>query len=198
MTKLYDPAYLKVAHDLFQRTKLRSYDLLSPNEFDDIADFGCGIGLDAVALAKYGARVLGIDNDRGFIETARASAGEHSRVEFLYGDAVGVDLREASFIKVRFDRVFQHCPDHEAVLKEAFRLLRSHGIVQIIDPDYLSVTFLGKNVDLERKLVDHVATERIPNGHKVRRLPESLRKAGFDCQRKVEMSYSAQSRNVRF
>jgi len=179
MNKLYGPAYLQVAHDLFQRTKQRSYELLSPNEYDDIADFGCGIGLDAIALARYGASVVGIDNDDGFIEIARASAGEHLHLEFVCGDATGVELRDASFNKVRFDRVFQHCSDHDAVLREAHRLLRTHGIIQIVDPDYLSMTFFSKDVDLERRLVDHVAMERIPNGHKVRQLPAALLKAGF-------------------
>jgi SAM-dependent methyltransferase len=186
MNKLYGSEYLRSIHHLFERTKHRSYEILDLNGSDDIADIGCGIGLDAVALAEFGANVVGIDSDLGLLDVARSLAPPTPKLTFLCAEAACIDMEGGSFNKLRFDRVLQHVEDHVAVLREARRLLRKKGIIQIIEPDYWSMTFFDHNMFLERKLFDYVATQRVPHAHKVRRLPAELASAGF-CVSMIEI-----------
>jgi ubiquinone/menaquinone biosynthesis C-methylase UbiE len=184
MKKLYDALYLQNLHELLLSSKLRTYELLNPDSNDRICDVGCGIGLDAVALAASGAMVIGIDNDFEFISTARSllAKGTTSPM-FLCADASCAPFKGESFTKIRFDRVFQHVPEPTKLMHEAGRIICRDGLIQILEPDYLSMTFFHPNIRFERKLFDALAYERIPNAHKVRSLPYELARCGFEVIR---------------
>lgn len=184
MTKLYDALYLRNLHELLRISKLRTYELLASDSNDRICDVGCGIGLDAVALAASGAMVIGIDNDVGFISTARSLLSQGTtRPVFLCADARSTPFKGESFTKIRFDRVFQHIPEPTTLMSEARRIICRDGLIQIFEPDYLSMTFFHPNIRFERKLIDALVYERIPNAHKVRSLPYELAKCGFEVIR---------------
>jgi ubiquinone/menaquinone biosynthesis C-methylase UbiE len=184
MKKLYDALYLRQLHELLRSTKLRTYELLAPDSNDRICDVGCGIGLDAAALAASGATVIGIDNDIEFISTAHSLLSQGAtRPMFLCADACCTPFEGESFTKLRFDRVFQHIPEATKIMREARRIVCRDGLIQIFEPDYLSMTFFHPNIRFERKLFDAVANERIPNAHKVRSLPHELTESGFEVLR---------------
>jgi len=181
MKKLYDALYLRNLHELLRSSKLRTYELLTPDSNDRICDVGCGVGLDAVALAASGATVIGIDNDIDFISTAQSIVSrDTTKPMFLCADASCTPFKGESFTKIRFDRVFQHIPEATKVILEARRVLCRDGLIQIFEPDYLSMTFFHPNIRFERKLFDALANERIPNAHKVRFLPHELVNCGFE------------------
>lgn len=177
--KLYDNNYLQQLQHLFGKTKQRSYELLNPQPNETIADIGCGIGEDAISLAKSGAKVYGIDNDPNFISIAKQQQFDNLQIEFLCCNANNVPLTNNSINKIRFDRVFQHISAHEDVLKEVSRLLTTNGHLQIIDTDYLSISLFLEDEKLERKIIDAIAYKRIPNGHKVRKLANTLEQNSF-------------------
>jgi SAM-dependent methyltransferase len=57
--------------------------------FGRIADLGCGVGLDAIAIAEAGARVTALDRDPARLVFARANArarGVAERITFVEGD----------------------------------------------------------------------------------------------------------------
>jgi ubiquinone/menaquinone biosynthesis C-methylase UbiE len=181
MNKLYDASYLQNLHELLRSSKLRTYELLAPDLNDRICDVGCGIGLDAVALAASGAMVIGIDNDAEFLAAGRFNSSQKATTaRFLCADACCTPFKGESFTKIRFDRVFQHVPRAAKILQEAHRIVCRDGLIQIFEPDYLSMTFFHPNVRSERKLFDALAYERIPNGHRVRCLPSELTSCGFE------------------
>ncbi len=66
-----------------------------------VADLGCGIGMDTLALAAAGASVIAIERDPARRIFARANAivrGVADRVTFLDGDATRIDWRaDAAF-----------------------------------------------------------------------------------------------------
>jgi SAM-dependent methyltransferase len=92
---------------------------LQPGE--RVLDLGCGEGTLSEELVAKGAKILGIDTSREFIEAA------HSRgVGVRYMDAQALEFEN------QFDAVFSHAslhlmPDPDAVIEGAFRGLRPGG-----------------------------------------------------------------------
>jgi SAM-dependent methyltransferase len=99
-------------------------------------DIGCGPGgitdLLSVRVGSAG-RVIGLDMNAEFLESARKGAPEN--VEFRLGDAYGSDLPAATFdlVHMRFVASTAGSPEH--LLKEATRLVRRGGIVALQEPD---------------------------------------------------------------
>jgi SAM-dependent methyltransferase len=62
--------------------------------FGTVADLGCGAGMDAVALAAAGARVIAVERDAARLVFARANAGARGvgeRIAFVAGDVTVLD-----------------------------------------------------------------------------------------------------------
>lgn len=178
-SKTYDNLYLETLQKLFTRTKERSYDLLSPQTMETIVDIGCGVGQDVINLAKSGANVIGIDSDKNFIEIAQRQQSNDLQLQFICCQADNIPITSSTIDKVRFDRVLQHIAEHDKTLEEAARILKPNGVLQIIDTDYLSCSLFLEDEILERKIIDTVAYKKIPNGHKIRKLPSTLNQNNF-------------------
>jgi SAM-dependent methyltransferase len=66
--------------------------------FNSVADLGCGAGMDSVALAAAGARVVAVERDPARLVFARANAaarGVDERITFVRGDLTDLSLWEA-------------------------------------------------------------------------------------------------------
>ena len=61
-----------------------------------VADLGCGLGIDALALAEAGFRVRGVEKDPWTAEAAAVNCGGHPAVAIVEGDAVEADLRNCA------------------------------------------------------------------------------------------------------
>lgn len=180
MNKLYDDTYLDQLQTFFNKTKDRSFELLKPQDYETIVDVGCGTGNDALNLSqKSNAKIIGIDHDFNFIALAIAK-NTTQKVEFICCEANQIPLSSYSIDKVRFDRVFQHISNQNEVLLEVSRILKPQGTIQIIDTDYLGFNLFLSNKNLESKIINTIAFNRIPNGHTTRSLPETLTKNGFN------------------
>lgn len=107
--------------------------LLGPKVWDDIRDntvidFGCGVGAEAVEMAKRGARrVIGIDIGDGYIDRAKELArkeGVADRCTFVK------DTTEKADVIVALDS-FEHFADPAAILRVMRNLLRDTGSVLV-------------------------------------------------------------------
>jgi ubiquinone/menaquinone biosynthesis C-methylase UbiE len=176
--KLYDSSYLDTLQVYFDRTKQHSYKLLDPRPGDVLVDIGCGNGDDALVLAQSGATVIGVDHDPLYVAIANAK-DKPENISFICSEAHDLPLESGSVDKVHFERVFQHLPDHPAVMKEVARILKPGGQVQITDSDFLSISFFIEDKELERKVVDAIAFTMVPNAYKVRQIPYLLPGFGF-------------------
>jgi arsenite methyltransferase len=112
-----------------------------------VLDLGCGAGRDCYLLSRLvgpEGRVVGIDMTAAQLEVARryqAYHAEHfnyasSNVEFLDGDLEA--LQELGLAENDFDIIVSNCvinlvTDKQAVLDEAFRLLKPGGEVYFAD-----------------------------------------------------------------
>ncbi|MBN2380194.1 methyltransferase domain-containing protein [candidate division WOR-3 bacterium] len=101
-----------------------------------VLDIGCGVGREAIALAKQGYRVTGIDIAKPLVVAARRNAiTENARINFQETDGLYIDMPEKSFdLVVIFSQTIEHVPTRSAritLLREARRVLVPNGFLFI-------------------------------------------------------------------
>ena len=160
-----------------------------------ILDIGTGFGAIPIELAAMQPiDAVGIDIDREVLraaETIRTDVVERggliadSRVTFVAGSAHALEQPDASIDLATARFLFQHLPDHATAASELARVVRTGGLVCIIDvDDGLSVSHPEPSAAYER-LARAVAArqQRHGGGRQVARtLPSCLDRAGFDIQ----------------
>lgn len=133
--------------------RLRYFDSIAPRWKDlDVLDLGCGGGFMSEALARRGARVVGVDPCLSLLDVAR----EHARSEglsILYREGTGeaIPLEAHSVDRVVCVDVLEHVKDPVRVLTEVRRVLRPDGIFffDTIDRNWFSrfvVVTMGEGV----------------------------------------------------
>jgi ubiquinone/menaquinone biosynthesis C-methylase UbiE len=96
---------------------------LAPVEGRPILDVGTGTGRAAIALAKRGAIVTGVDASAEMLAVAERRAKEAgAAVAFARGDAHRLDFPDRAFDAVVCLRVRMHTPDWRASLRELCRV----------------------------------------------------------------------------
>jgi SAM-dependent methyltransferase len=91
-------------------------------------DIGTGAGAVALAAARAGAEVTGLDLAPGLIESARRRAAEEGLdVRFDVGDAETLPYEDASFDAVSSSMGLIFAPDHAAASAELARVTRPGG-----------------------------------------------------------------------
>lgn len=79
--------FIQAHDDINKKMIMKAIELLQPNASDNIIDFFCGIGNFTLPIAKYGAKVLGIDVDNNMILRAKFNAEKnHLSAQFLAQD----------------------------------------------------------------------------------------------------------------
>jgi len=102
-----------------------------------ILDAGCGGGSLAVALARRGYRVIGVEASADFVAAARAraeAAGVGDRVSIGPGSVTALDLPTASVDAVVSGEVLEHVADDARAAAEYHRVLRPGGCVVVSVP----------------------------------------------------------------
>ncbi|MDH5447956.1 MAG: methyltransferase domain-containing protein [Candidatus Bathyarchaeota archaeon] len=104
--------------------------LLGDVEGKDILEVGCGGGQNAIVLAKWGARSVGLDISEEQIKYARRLARKHTvRVQFYVGNMEGMDmLNDESFDIVLSSCAIGYSENYGQAFSEAFRVLRRGGL----------------------------------------------------------------------
>ena len=116
----------------------------SVTEPTQIADLGCGVGMSTFALQQTypQARVTGIDLSPYFLAVARYR-GEQQNINWIHAAAESTGLPDNSFDLVSACLVFHELPANaaEAIILEAYRLLRPGGHLAIMDMNPQSAVF---------------------------------------------------------
>lgn len=102
---------------------------LDPVEGQTVLDVGTGTGRAAIAVARRGARMIGVDASAEMLAVAARRAHEAAvEVTFLPGDAHALAFGDRSFDAVICLRVLMHTPDWRTSLAELCRVAR-HRVV---------------------------------------------------------------------
>jgi ubiquinone/menaquinone biosynthesis C-methylase UbiE len=105
-----------------------------------VLEIGCGTGLMALALARGGRRVTGIDVSRVALERARSRAPGMRELEFTLVSGVNLPYTDALFDCAYSIEVVEHLHEHDAQthFTEVRRILRPGGRYWFMTPNALA------------------------------------------------------------
>ena len=120
-------------------------------------ELGCGRGAGIeLILDRFGAdRVIGFDLDEAMVARARRRLAGRSDVDVRVGDAVAIDLPDASVDAVFDFAIIHHVPDWQTAVGEIRRVLRPGGRLY-----YSEVTKHALDRPTYRMLFDHPDHDR--------------------------------------
>jgi ubiquinone/menaquinone biosynthesis C-methylase UbiE len=101
-----------------------------------LLDLGCGTGWAvryAASLTNGHGEFYGIDISSRMIERAEASSTNYRNVHFRRGNAEELPFENGVFDRIICSNAFHHYSDPDKVAREAYRVLKPHGRIYILD-----------------------------------------------------------------
>lgn len=100
-----------------------------------VLDLGCGTGVVALALARRGFDVVGVDHSPEMLALARQKlAGAGLRAELETGDVRSLRFGDGEFDCVTIQGLLHHLEELDPCLREATRVLRPGGFLYVSEP----------------------------------------------------------------
>lgn len=168
------------SRDVRHRRQLAT-DGLSPLPGHIVADVGCGPGFHTSELAERvgdAGSVIGIDRSDEMIEMARARNAARHNVEFRPGDATRLPLPDATVDGLVAVQVLEYVDDTVAAVDEAYRVLKPHGRLVVLDIDWATVSWQSDDPERMSRVLavwdQHLAHPSLPG-----QLPHLLATTGF-------------------
>jgi SAM-dependent methyltransferase len=100
----------------------------------NVLDFGCGHGMAAVVLARFGARVTAFDLSPGYLFEAQQRARANGMsVAFVQADGERLPFADTAFDRVWGNAILHHLEPRTAA-RELHRVLKPGGIAVFCEP----------------------------------------------------------------
>jgi ubiquinone/menaquinone biosynthesis C-methylase UbiE len=160
-----------------EREEQRLLEFVGDLQGKKVLDVGTGTGRAALALARKGAQVTGVDASAQMLNVARTRlAASNIAVEFLPGDAHALAFSDESFDVVVSLRMLMHARDWRICLGELCRVARNRLVLDY--PPMLSAAALQVGMRRVAKLAGRtVETYRVISTSSIRSV---LRSNGFE------------------
>lgn len=163
-------------------------------------ELGSGTGhvtKDLLDLA--GAKTAhGLEPSPVMVERAKKSFGNDTRLSFDIGDAKDTGFDDASFDLVLMHTLLCHVPGPEAVVQEAFRILKPGGVLAICDGDYDTATAQIADFDPLDQLIRFMINQNVTNLWIMRQVSGILAKTGFQLGARKGHGYVAEAEATYF
>ena len=117
-------------HRLWKR---RLVELAAVCPGERVLDVCCGTGDVALALAKQGATVTGVDFSAKMLDKARLRGKGRAGLRYVEADALSLPFSSESFDSVTIAYGLRNLPNFDAGLNELVRVLRPSGRLLILD-----------------------------------------------------------------
>lgn len=121
-----------------------------------VLDVATGSGNAAIAAARRGCRVVGVDYVPALLESGRIRAkAEHLDLEFVEGDAENLPFPDASFDAVLSIYGVMFAPNHQKAASELVRVCRPGGVIALAS--WTPEGFIGEMFQLFKKYIPPAA-----------------------------------------
>jgi ubiquinone/menaquinone biosynthesis C-methylase UbiE len=166
----------------FRDYKKKSFKLLNLGVSSKILEVGCGLGQDAIAIARMlgeEGNVIAIDSSRKMIKSACKDPMKIDSVQLCLSDACNLPFRDGSFDGARADRVLQHISEPRRAFAEMVRTVRVKGRLVVYEPDWGTFIISPGQKEICRTMTQ-LFGDTFPSGWIGRQLPGYFREEGLE------------------
>ena len=97
------------------------------------ADIGTGTGFVIEGLVNTGVQLIGFDESRSMLSTAREKFARNANVTFRLVEGSKLEAKDSSFDAVFANMYLHHTPNPQRAIREMCRILKSGGKLIITD-----------------------------------------------------------------
>ena len=168
-----------------QQEMLRDY--LSEISFPEntvVLEVGCGTGPVCRVVAEWPnvAKVVGVDPSPALLAKALELSNGIAGLEFEEGDGKALRFDDNAFDVVVLHTILTHVPQPEAILAEAYRVLKPGGSLGLCDGDFSTATLQTGSSDPLEACTDAFVENFVNDKWLVRRMSALVQAAGFEVK----------------
>jgi len=168
-----------------QQEMLRDYlSEISLPENAEVLEIGCGTGPVCRILGTWPnvAKVVGVDPSNVLLDKARELSNGSDAIEYLVGDGTSLKFEDGSFDVVVIHTLLTHVPGPDAILGEAFRVLKPGGSLGLCDGDFSTASLGTGSIDPLEACTQAFVENFVNDKWLVRRMSALAQNAGFDVR----------------
>jgi len=183
--KRYEPEYSKIYSRYWNKQFLSHL----PEHARSVLDNGCGTGDLIRDIVPYGSVLVGSDISKAMIRSARDSIGERENITWVVSPSESLPFADNIFDVICFRGALHHMADEISSLKEAYRVLRSGGLLMLSEPNDDSILLRVPRKIANRRMA------RFGGDHKAFRSKKwlrTMREMGFSVRYTKYFSFLSQ------